>query len=164
MAEQPTTETLAYRELANRLGISVKAAKARAKRHEDAGRWFRFQGNDGRVRVRVPVQDLESAQHAQPDEAAPVGDHGAGHAQPPADEGWTAYKAATDAVIEDLRGRLDAAERARGEALAEARQARQEAEAARVEAAELRGELAAERRRFGAVLREAVARFVGRVR
>jgi len=164
MADNGATETLAYRELADRLGISVKAAKARAKRHEDAGRWFRFQGNDGRVRVRVPVQDLESAEPSQPHEADPVGDHGADHAQPPADNGWTAYKAATDAVIEDLRGRLDAAERARDDAVADARQARQEAEAARVEAAELRGELAAERRRFGAVVRDAVARFVSRVR
>jgi hypothetical protein len=137
MADGEATETLTYRELAERLGIGLKAAKARAKRHEDAGRWFRFQGNDGKTHVRVPVEDLENAEASPGHEADHVVPNGPDHEAPHTD-GWAAYQAATDGTIADLRARLDAAERARDEAVADARAARQDAEDARVEAARQR--------------------------
>jgi hypothetical protein len=43
-------EWLTYEEVAERLHVSVRAARARAFR----GRWSKTQGNDGRARVRLP--------------------------------------------------------------------------------------------------------------
>ena len=157
MAEQTNTETLTYRELAVRLGIGVKAAKARAKRHEDAGKWFRFRGNDGRTHVKVPVQDLETAEISPP----PVADHAVGYVaghvatHDPDNEsaeraGWDAYRAATDGIIQDLRQRLDAAEQARDDAVADVRAALTEEATAKIEAAELRAALERERERADA--------------
>lgn len=41
---------LTYEEVAVRLGVTPRAARARAFR----GRWSKMQGNDGRARVRLP--------------------------------------------------------------------------------------------------------------
>jgi len=41
---------LTYRELANRLGVGVEAARRRAQR----ARWSRQHGNDGKTRVHLP--------------------------------------------------------------------------------------------------------------
>jgi hypothetical protein len=43
-------EWLTYEEVAERLHVTVRAARARAFR----GRWSKTQGNDGRARVRLP--------------------------------------------------------------------------------------------------------------
>ena len=50
-------ETLTYRELATRLGVSLPAAKMRAKR---AG-WPISRGNDRKARVQVQTDELEAA-------------------------------------------------------------------------------------------------------
>jgi len=52
MAEQ--TETLTYRQLADRLGLSLEAARARVRR----GGWLKITDNYGTVRVSVPVSTL----------------------------------------------------------------------------------------------------------
>ena len=49
MAEQ--TENLTYRQLADRLGLSLEAARARVRR----GGWLKITDNHGTVRVSVPV-------------------------------------------------------------------------------------------------------------
>ncbi|NVN06746.1 hypothetical protein HW509_14285 [Asaia spathodeae] len=52
MAEK--TETLTYRQLADRLGLSLEAARARVRR----GGWLKITDNYGIVRVSVPVLAL----------------------------------------------------------------------------------------------------------
>lgn len=48
------TRALGYAELADRLGIALKSAKARARR----SRWQRITGNDGKTLVQVPIDVL----------------------------------------------------------------------------------------------------------
>lgn len=50
------TITLTYRELAERLGIKPESARKTAQRK----RWNRTAGNDGTVRIHVPVEELRS--------------------------------------------------------------------------------------------------------
>jgi hypothetical protein len=52
------TESLTYRELADRLGVKVESARKTVQRR----RWQRATGNDGQVRVLVPVQYLPQSQ------------------------------------------------------------------------------------------------------
>ena len=52
------TESLTYRELADRLGVKVESARKTVQRR----RWQRTTGNDGQVRVMVPVQALPQSQ------------------------------------------------------------------------------------------------------
>lgn len=52
MPEQ--TENLTYRQLADRLGLSLEAARARVRR----GGWLKITDNHGIVRVSVPVLAL----------------------------------------------------------------------------------------------------------
>ena len=47
-------DTLTYRELADRLGLSLDAARARVRR----GRWLKSMDDDGVVRVSVPLSAL----------------------------------------------------------------------------------------------------------
>ncbi|GBR51522.1 hypothetical protein GCM10007872_31070 [Gluconobacter sphaericus NBRC 12467] len=65
MAEQ--TENLTYRQLADRLGLSLEAARARVRR----GRWLKITDNHGTVRVSVPVFALnktpEQTERVDPD-------------------------------------------------------------------------------------------------
>ncbi|MBS1104466.1 hypothetical protein JK202_15970 [Gluconobacter sp. Dm-62] len=65
MAEQ--TENLTYRQLADRLGLSLEAARARVRR----GGWLKITDNHGIVRVSVPVLVLnkppERTEHVAPD-------------------------------------------------------------------------------------------------
>ena len=65
MAEQ--TENLTYRQLADRLGLSLEAARARVRR----GGWLKITDNHGIVRVSVPVLALnktpERTEHVAPD-------------------------------------------------------------------------------------------------
>lgn len=57
MTEPLQTIRLSYSELADRLGISLEAAKQRARR----GGWRREQGNDGQVYTWVPEEALSVA-------------------------------------------------------------------------------------------------------
>jgi len=50
-------EVLTYSEIANRIGVSIPAAKMRAKRNA----WGVTRGNDGKVRVTVPSDALSDA-------------------------------------------------------------------------------------------------------
>jgi hypothetical protein len=50
-------ESLTYRELADKLGTLPESARKLAKRR----RWQKLKGNDGEVRVHVPVEYLEDA-------------------------------------------------------------------------------------------------------
>jgi hypothetical protein len=52
------TESLTYRELADRLGVKVESARKTVQRR----RWQRATGNDGQVRILVPVQYLPKSQ------------------------------------------------------------------------------------------------------
>lgn len=56
-ATEGGTVALSYRELASQLGVALEAAKARARR----GGWARLPGNDGTIRVQVPVKVLEAS-------------------------------------------------------------------------------------------------------
>ncbi|KXV55624.1 hypothetical protein AD946_00055, partial [Gluconobacter thailandicus] len=64
MAEN--TEILTYRQLADRLGLSLEAARARVRR----GGWLKITDNYGIVRVSVPVSTLnvptEQDKHVDP--------------------------------------------------------------------------------------------------
>jgi len=53
-----TTESLTYRELADRLGIKLDSARKMTLRK----RWQKTTGNDGMVRVMVPTEVLERSQ------------------------------------------------------------------------------------------------------
>ena len=50
-------EWLTYEQVAERLHVTLRAARARAFR----GRWSKMQGNDGRARVRLPDEPLAPA-------------------------------------------------------------------------------------------------------
>jgi len=50
------TITLTYRELAEKLGIKLESARKTAQRKH----WNRTAGNDGTVRVHVPVEEFRS--------------------------------------------------------------------------------------------------------
>lgn len=58
MADHDQTAMLTYDELAEARSISKKAAQTLARRR----RWTRRKGNDGRVRVEVPVEELKDYQ------------------------------------------------------------------------------------------------------
>jgi hypothetical protein len=106
---------MSYRELADALDIALPAAKARARR----GRWAKRQGNDGGVRVAVPVAVLDSA------------------AEPVEDTGSATYPSAISDLVAELKAAYQATEaelRRRAEA-AEARLADAEARALRLEVA-----------------------------
>src|SRR3954470_18943482 len=59
---------LSYRELADILGISARAAEARARRNVRAGRWRHRIDNDARKtgRVLVPAADLAAMRQDTP--------------------------------------------------------------------------------------------------
>lgn len=50
------TERLTYRQLAERLGLSIDAARARVRR----GKWLKITDNSGTVRVTVPASALHT--------------------------------------------------------------------------------------------------------
>ena len=60
MANHDATRALTYDELADARGITKKAAQTLARRR----RWERRKGNDGRVRVMVPTDELRDHQKA----------------------------------------------------------------------------------------------------
>lgn len=50
------TVSLTYEEIADRLNISLPSARQKVRRN----RWMKTKGNDGKVRVSVPREDLET--------------------------------------------------------------------------------------------------------
>lgn len=51
-----TTESLTYRELADRLGVKLESARKTVQRK----RWQKVAANDGTIRILVPVESLPS--------------------------------------------------------------------------------------------------------
>lgn len=47
-------ESLTYKELADRLGVKIESARKQVQRK----RWHRVTGNDGTVRIQVPIEEL----------------------------------------------------------------------------------------------------------
>lgn len=90
---------LTYAEAAERLGVTVEAARQRAIR----GRWQRMQGNDGRARVRLPDGERTPSERTS---RSPV--------QTPPSDRTVAERltGALEAHIDTLKGEL-AAERGR---------------------------------------------------
>jgi hypothetical protein len=159
--QYPMTDTkppwLTYRELARELGISPRAAEARARRHLQAEgtTWLRRQDNDLRktVRVLVPPDELAAMRRGpepatdpttEPNTEPATSRDTAGHADPHGiqamlealtaahQEVLAQAKAGADALAAELRGRAERAEAAVAELRAELeaeRRARQAAEA-----------------------------------
>ena len=116
------TRAITYAELADRLGIAVKSAKARARR----ARWQRIAGNDGKALVQVPIDVLDEESvtpavggdvttyvgpHMTGDVGTPVGGHVGGDVTPavgPADP--TEFVALRETIAR-LEARLEAEER-----------------------------------------------------
>jgi len=165
---------MTYRELGDALGISVRAAEARAKRHVRSGRWRRRTDNEPprAIQVLVPPADLE-AMRGTVGNTRPrtVGDTDGDTVSHNINSLLGELKAAHDQVAGELRQRLEAAEaharhlagevaaqRERaGRAEGEAQALRSELAAVRGEATTLRGELGAERERGNAALEQAAA-------
>jgi len=65
------TESLTYRELADRLGLKLDSARRMVRRKG----WGRVPGNDSQVRIKVPVEALPSGQDKpadSPQDTVPV--------------------------------------------------------------------------------------------
>jgi hypothetical protein len=152
MADSGDFQWLTYRELADALGITYRAAEARARRNVRSGKWAVRRDNDGAraARVRVPAADLEAARQGTPGNTVegPAGDT---TGLPAGDTASHAFKTLLDeakALREAVAGLHERAGRAEGEAMAlrdaltHERQAR---EAAERDAEGLRGTLAHER-------------------
>lgn len=58
-----TMESLTYKELASRLGVKVDSARKTVQRK----RWQRITGNDGQVRIMVPIEALPVHMDSPPD-------------------------------------------------------------------------------------------------
>jgi phage terminase small subunit len=143
---------LTYRDLAERLGISVEAAQQKARR----GRWQRRDNNDGRRLVLVPYETLDTLMmpgsipptiadtitSTTPDTILPV---------PPIPVAPAVHGIAdhVEALIDELRQRATTAEAREQAAIArfdqERQQIRKEVEDARLAADRLRSELETER-------------------
>ena len=143
---------LTYRDLAERLGISVEAAQQKARR----GRWSRREGNDGRRLVLVPYEAMggltipgttppamsDTIDPTIPDTTPPV----VPAPVSPAIHGVTDH---AEVLVDELRQRAAAAEAREQAALdrfdRERQEIRQEVEHARLAAERLRDELESER-------------------
>jgi hypothetical protein len=157
MSDQPDQsgrggQWLTYRDLAERLGISVEAAQQKARR----GRWQRRDNNDGRRLVLVPYETLDTPMipgsilptitdtiaSKTPDTISPVPPIPVA----PAVHGTTDH---VEALIDELRQRATTAEAREQVAIArfdqERQQIRKEVEDARLAADRLRSELETER-------------------
>jgi hypothetical protein len=147
---------LTYRDLAERLGISVEAAQQKARR----GRWQRRDSNDGRRLVLVPYETLDTPTTlttiapTTPPTMPPTLPATMAPMTPPVPPALVAptVRGATDhveALIDELRQRSFAAEAREQAALArfdqERQEIRKEVEDARLAADRLRGELETER-------------------
>ena len=151
---------MTYRELADELGISYRAAEARARRNVKAGRWpRRLDNSDGLVRVLIPATELDTMREGTEGEAAggARGDTDGG-TKPHADESRTIK--ALEGEIAVHRERADQMQAERNTERARADRADREREEARVEAAIAKAETRGEREARAAEtkeLREALA-------
>jgi hypothetical protein len=135
---------LTYRDLAERLGISVEAAQQKARR----GRWSRREGNDGRRLVLVPYEAMGvptipgTTPPTMPDTIPPA-------VPAPAFPAVHGVSDHAEALIDELRQRAAAAEAREQASLArfdqERQEVRQEVERVRLAAERLQGELETER-------------------
>jgi hypothetical protein len=147
---------LTYRDLAERLGISVEAAQQKARR----GRWQRRDSNDGRRLVLVPYETLDTPttlttiSPTTPSTIPPTLPATIASTTPPVPPALAApaVHGATDhveALINELRQRSSAAEAREQAALARFNQERQEirkeVEDASLATDRLQGELETER-------------------
>ncbi|WFU12185.1 hypothetical protein QA646_19845 (plasmid) [Rhizobium sp. CB3090] len=57
-------ESLTYKELADRLGVKIESARKQVQRK----RWQRVTGNDGTVRIQVPVEFLQMSLDGRSDD------------------------------------------------------------------------------------------------
>lgn len=97
------TESLTYKELADRLGIKLTSARRTAMRKK----WQRIKGNDGETRVLVPIEILERRNDS------PNDDHDDSHNDRHNDSQIKELQAKVEALGEILgveRKRVDAAE------------------------------------------------------
>ena len=116
------TRAITYAELADRLGIAVKSAKARARR----ARWQRIAGNDGKALVQVPIDVLDEESvtpaaggdvttyvgaHVTGDVGTPVGGHVGGDVTPAVGPTDPTEFVALRETIARLEARLEAEER-----------------------------------------------------
>jgi hypothetical protein len=139
---------LTYRDLAERLGISVEAAQQKARR----GRWQRRDSNDGRRLVLVPYETtdtptiLGTTPSTTPDTIPPVLSALVAAPVVPTVHGGADH---VEALIDELRQRSSAAEAREQAAIArfdqERQEIRKEVENVRLAADRLRGELETER-------------------
>ena len=159
--DEPAARWMTYRELAEELGVSLRAAEARARRHVKAGKWRHRVDNDppNAARVLVPPADLEMAQgsteglpaplprgRTQEDTGTPTGGDTAAQINALLAELKASHERETtelrrraDSAEADATGQRERAAKAEGQGAAVARE-RDRAEAQRDEA---RAELAA---------------------
>ncbi|WP_156477986.1 hypothetical protein [Acetobacter malorum] len=97
MSEPLQTIRLSYAELAERLGISLEAAKQRVRR----GGWRREQGNDGQVYTWAPEEALSVAPRSRTEPRDEV-----------ATEPAQSHDIATTALIDALQAATERADRA----------------------------------------------------
>ena len=150
MSDTPNKWTT-YRELADELGISYRAAEARARRNVKAGRWARrLDNSDGLVRVLIPVADLVIMREGLEGDAVGVAEGstdaitvGGTEFKGQADESRT-IKALEDAAIAH-RERADQMQAERDAERARADKAERELVEARLEAARAKAEVSGER-------------------
>lgn len=95
------TQTMSYAEMAERLGIQVNSARKLTRRKK----WHRTTGNDGTVRVHVPLDELPDRDDTPPAPAGPTPETRIAILETKI-EGLTA-------LVDAERGRADAAERDR---------------------------------------------------
>jgi hypothetical protein len=143
---------LTYRDLAERLGISVEAAQQKARR----GRWSRREGNNGRRLVLVPYEAMGGSTipgtipPTMPDTIAPTIPGTTLPALPaPVSHAVHGVTDHAEVLIDELRQRAAAAEARERSALdrldRERQEIRQEVEHARLTAERLQVELETER-------------------
>jgi chromosome segregation ATPase len=116
-----------YDELAARLGTTRAAARILAQRKVKAGRWSRMTGNDGKARVRVLLADLQGHGEAQQGAQTEARAGTVQEARPGTVPG------AQDALIAELRARLDDRAEERDRALADLERTRTYLDHARAE-------------------------------
>lgn len=104
MPDEPDHRWMTYREIAQALGVTLRAAEARARR----GRWRRQQGNNGVARVEVPVGALDPA--TRPPRRRAEGEHEYATKPPTVGAVLEELRAAHGRLVEELKQRVEAAE------------------------------------------------------
>jgi hypothetical protein len=103
-----TTFSVTYSELATKLGITVPSAKTLVRRH----RWEKRQGNDGLMRVLVPIDYLKNergeSRHDGSHDSSHDGPHDSRHESPAGDRQIAPGTVEAIAALERHVGRLEA--------------------------------------------------------